>query len=137
MKKIMKNQIRIALIIVQFLFLFSCERSATQNIKSKTRSNNLKTSIYGGCDFKTECWDYLGETFSNDFDNSDLAARCQAEKGQFVANGCRTDNEVAKCLLQQNTSEKVLLHFYQESGLTLDDATQLCEIQNGTIQNKQ
>lgn len=116
-----------------FLMCLSCENSKVSQKKVEDRSNQFKISRFGGCDFKTDCWDYTGSSFQNDYDNSQLKLRCQSEGGQFVSNGCTTQNQIAICMINEKTQTETILHFYNQSGLTLQDAEQLCTAQNGVL----
>lgn len=116
-----------------FLVCQSCENSKISQKKIDDRSNQLKISKFGGCDFKTDCWDYTGSRFQSDYENSQLKNRCQNEGGQFVSNGCTSQNQIALCMINEKTETETTLHFYSQSGLTLQDAEQLCSAQNGTL----
>lgn len=123
-----------ALIPLMFIFLSSCETGSTGGKKySETRGNANKTSIYGGCDNQTECWDYKGSAFKAGFESAQLGANCQAEGGKFVSNGCSDQNVVASCIINGSSDTETVLHFYTQSELTVQDAEQLCTAQNGVI----
>lgn len=126
---------KILILMISLFFILSCENSKISRKEVDDRSNQLKTSQYGGCDFKTDCWDYTGSSFQDDFNSSQLKLRCKSEGGQFVSNGCTTQNQIALCMINEKTATETILHFYNQAGLTLQDAEQLCSAQNGIIKN--
>lgn len=130
----MKHTAQLVLLCV--VIMSSCENSKVKkNNQTADRSNQYKTSEYGGCDFKTDCWDYKGSGFQNDFQTAQLKVRCQTEGGQYVANGCTHEQQVASCVMSAGQTMETVLHYYESSGLTFQDAEQLCTAQEGVIQN--
>lgn len=126
------------LMCIPFLITMSCETGSRGGKKySEARGNMNKTSIYGGCDNQTECWDYKGSSFRASFENSQLAAQCRAEGGQYVSNGCTDQEVIVACEINKNTDAETVLHFYQKSGLTEKDAEDLCAAQGGVIRSKE
>ncbi len=115
------------------VLLSACEDSKVVKKQIIDRGNQFKTSNFGGCDFKSECWDYNGGTFQADFQTQGLKQRCQAEGGQFVVNGCSYQNRLATCELNAGTGTATILHFYKQTGTSLGDVEQLCQAQEGVF----
>jgi hypothetical protein len=132
-KKLFNIPIQVSLLTI--IVFSSCEKGSRGGKKydAVDRGNAQKTSTYGGCDFHTDCWDYKGSSFQTDFGSSQLQSRCQAEGGQFVANGCSDQNIVASCVINVTTAAETILHFYKISGLNVEDANQLCTAQGGAL----
>ncbi len=130
----MKKLLKVFLLAI-FVLVSSCESGSRGGKKYDEidRGNSQKTSAYGGCDFHTDCWDYKGASFQANSGGSNLKTRCQNEGGQFVINGCSDQNVIASCLINGATDSETILHFYQKSGLNLQDADQLCSAQGGTL----
>lgn len=117
------------------LMLSGCENSKVNKKNKEERGNLFKTSKFGGCDFKTDCWDYNGAAFHSDHQTAQIKARCQSEGGQYVTNGCTDQNQLGTCQLNGGTETESVLHFYKQSGMTVDDAKMLCEAQSGAFKS--
>lgn len=110
------------------VFVAACEPAATDHLQKDTDRGSLeKTSVYGGCDLKTECWNYIG----SDYANSSGQDACLSQGGQFVRNGCRANDSIYKCHLYKNTPTETHLLYYVSSGLSAQDALEICQLQGG------
>ena len=128
MKKIFKLK------LFCILILFSCERgSRGGKYEKKIYGNVNKTSQFGGCAFKDECWDYKGIQYKLDFESNQLQLKCQQDSGQFVMNGCDDKNKLLSCSINSKTDLEILLHFYNQDNISLNDAIELCTSQGGEV----